>query len=67
MRCSHCSSLMAEVETQKDGRTEQTRFECPNCGRSQLVTQRMVMTNRQNNAMTDRALPGNQHWMEKFG
>lgn len=38
MHCSHCSSLMAEVETQKEGRTEQSRFECPVCGRTQLIT-----------------------------
>lgn len=67
MRCSHCSSLMAEVETQQDGRTEQTRFECPNCGRSQLVTQRMVIESRQNRTATDGALQRNQYWVEKFG
>lgn len=38
MHCSHCSSLMAEVETRKEGRTEQSRFECPVCGRTQLIT-----------------------------
>jgi DNA-directed RNA polymerase subunit M/transcription elongation factor TFIIS len=67
MHCSHCSSLMAEVETQQDGRTEQTRFECPNCGRSQLVTQRMVVTNRENSAVSDSMLRRNQYWVEKFG
>ncbi|MCU7847401.1 MAG: hypothetical protein KZQ89_05245 [Candidatus Thiodiazotropha sp. (ex Lucinoma kastoroae)] len=38
MHCSHCSSLMAEVETQKEGRTEQSLFECPVCARTQLIT-----------------------------
>ncbi len=38
MHCSHCSSLMAEVESQKEGRTEQSLFECPVCGRTQLIT-----------------------------
>jgi transcription elongation factor Elf1 len=38
MHCSHCSSLMAEIETQKDGRIEQSRYECPVCGREQLST-----------------------------
>jgi len=67
MRCSHCSSLMAEVESQNDGRTEQTRFECPNCGRSQLVTQRMVMTNRHDNTTMDSVFQRNQHMVQKFG
>lgn len=38
MHCSHCSSLMAEIETQKDVNIEQSRYECPVCRRTQLVT-----------------------------
>jgi predicted RNA-binding Zn-ribbon protein involved in translation (DUF1610 family) len=58
---------MAEIETENDGRTEQTRFECPNCGRSQLVTQRMVTTNRLESNTTDSVFQRSQHWLEKFG
>jgi transposase-like protein len=45
MHCSHCSSLMAEIETQKDGRIEQSRYECPICGRTQLVTRTLEQWN----------------------
>ena len=38
MHCSHCTSLMAELETQQEGHTEQSRYECPVCGRTQLIT-----------------------------
>ena len=38
MHCRHCSSLMVEIEIQKDKHTEQTRLECPNCGRVRLQT-----------------------------
>lgn len=38
MHCTHCSSLMAEIETQKDVKIEQLRYECPVCRRTQLVT-----------------------------
>jgi hypothetical protein len=31
-----CFSLMIQMEHQQDGRTEQTRFECPVCGRNHL-------------------------------
>lgn len=67
MRCSHCSSLMAEVETENDGRTEQSRFECPTCGRSQLVTQRIAVATQQNAKTTDNGFIRNQYWVEKFG
>jgi transposase-like protein len=39
MHCSHCASLMAKLETQQEGHTEQSRYECPVCGRTQLTTQ----------------------------
>jgi hypothetical protein len=58
---------MAEVVTQKDGRTEQTQFECPTCGRSQLVTQRVAISHSRNGLMTDGIIHGTQHWLEKFG
>jgi transposase-like protein len=38
MHCSHCASLMAELETHQEGHTEQSRYECPICGRTQLTT-----------------------------
>ena len=38
MHCSHCASLMAKLESQKSGHTEQSRYECPTCGRTQLST-----------------------------
>ena len=38
MHCSHCASLMAELETHQEGHTEQSRYECPVCGRTQLIT-----------------------------
>ncbi|MCU7796341.1 MAG: hypothetical protein KZQ75_04325 [Candidatus Thiodiazotropha sp. (ex Myrtea spinifera)] len=38
MNCSHCASLMARLESQKIGQTEQSRYECPTCGRTQLTT-----------------------------
>lgn len=38
MHCSHCTSLMAELETLQEGHTEQSKYECPVCGRTQLIT-----------------------------
>lgn len=38
MHCSHCASLMAELETLKEGHTKQSRYECPICKRTQLIT-----------------------------
>jgi transcription elongation factor Elf1 len=29
---------MAKLESQKSGHTEQSRYECPTCGRTQLST-----------------------------
>jgi transcription elongation factor Elf1 len=29
---------MAQLETKKSGQTEQTTYECPTCGRTQLST-----------------------------
>ncbi|MCG8093582.1 MAG: hypothetical protein JAZ17_08130 [Candidatus Thiodiazotropha endolucinida] len=29
---------MAKLETQQEGHTEQSRYECPVCGRTQLTT-----------------------------
>lgn len=36
MRCKHCDSTLIETETVKEGHTEQTLYECPNCGRTAL-------------------------------
>jgi transcription elongation factor Elf1 len=42
MHCSHCKSLMAEVGVQRDNQTEQTRYECPVCQRTELITRHLV-------------------------
>jgi transposase-like protein len=54
MHCSHCSSLMAVIETQKDRRTEQSRYECPVCGRTQLVTRTLDQWNDHLTSMSGR-------------
>ncbi len=41
MRCSHCHSLMFEVEIIQEGLTEQTLFECPACCRNHLYSRRL--------------------------
>lgn len=67
MQCSHCNSLMAEVETHQAGRTEQKRFECQVCGRTELVTQRIAIGNRLRGADVDRVFVVNGSWVGKFG
>ena len=53
MRCSHCSSLVFEVETLVDGHIEQSHFECSFCGMSQLVTRRIAGANHVHASATD--------------
>ncbi len=41
MYCQRCRSLMLMAEQNRQGHTEQTRYECPNCGRGELLTRRI--------------------------
>jgi uncharacterized C2H2 Zn-finger protein len=41
MRCSHCDSLMLPADVVKEGRSEQTLFECPICGLTRLHSRRV--------------------------
>jgi|GEM_PF-2619920 len=66
MHCSHCASLMAETETRQDGRTEQSRFECPVCGREQLLTRRISLSGSHQEAMTAGDLRDPPHWQEFY-
>ncbi len=66
MHCTHCFSLMIQMEHQQDRRTEQTRFECPNCGRNHLSTRQVPVMNLQQDA-AEKAVEENRYWREKFG
>ena len=66
MHCTHCFSLMIEMERQRDDRTEQTRFECPTCGRNHLVTRQVTMTNLRLDSV-ESAYDSSRHWEEKYG
>lgn len=63
MHCSHCFSLMIKMDHQNDGRTEQTRFECPTCGRNHLST-RQVSVMKPQQGSEERVSEGNQYWQE---
>ena len=66
MHCSNCFSIMIKMEQQREGRTEQTRFECPTCGRNHLSTRQLsVMSLQQESA--EKGYGGNRVWREKFG
>lgn len=41
MLCSHCSSVMVQTESLRDTTTEQSRYECPVCGRTHLQTRQL--------------------------
>ncbi len=66
MHCTHCFSLMIKMDHQNDGRTEQTRFECPLCGRNHLSTRQISMTSLQRES-DEKVSEGNRYWQEKFG
>ncbi len=66
MHCSNCFSIMIKMEQQREGRTEQTRFECPTCGRNHLSTRQVSMLNLQRD-ITEREAEGNRYWQEKYG
>ncbi len=56
MHCSHCASLMAELETLQEGHTEQSRYECPICGQIQLTTKTIDQWKEKLSQQMDRAL-----------
>ena len=66
MRCSHCSSLVFEVETLVDGHIEQSHFECSFCGMSQLVTRRLVSTNHIRASVADGQNQRNENRLGKY-
>lgn len=66
MRCAHCSSLMSEVETLVDGRTEQTQLECSFCGISQLLTRRLDLANHSTDSISDGLQQRNNNLLEKY-
>jgi len=66
MNCSHCFSLMIEMEHQQDSRTTQTRFECPTCGRGHLVTRQTSLMNLRLDTL-ERVAEGKRYWREKLG
>jgi DNA-directed RNA polymerase subunit M/transcription elongation factor TFIIS len=66
MHCTHCFSLMITMEQQREGRTEQTRFECPTCGRNHLSTRQVSVMSLQRESV-ERATKGDRYWREKFG
>jgi len=66
MRCSHCSSLVFEVETLVDGHIEQSHFECSFCGMSQLVTRRTVTANHAHASRADGQHQRNENRLGKY-